>query len=929
MGLLAGDVRRLPPNCASTIQVFQRLANSKASKDKVALISDNSKISFSELQCMVDSLQVWLSKSVEAIESKHRKSQRERAARKQGKDEREERSASVKRSDSAAGSSDAAEAQRARGPSADDGGDGEAARDEQQARGRNPVFVAICLHRCPRLVALILAIWKLGWAYVPLDPTVPALRTLYVLRDSEPACVVTDSHTTIKIQQLERDTALSPRKGDAKRAAQDSDYDLSERILDIGGWDITKTSDALVAEIDAQEPGAATDAGAPHHGSQQIACVLYTSGSTGTPKGVRLTMENLMNRICWQWRDLPYKPDEVCLMSKSLTFVDSLTELFGPLLAAVPVVVAREPSVNPELLIKYTYLHVWVSSGEPLPGWLLNDFFAMFPGSKLVNLYGSTEVTGDVTCFPVDETNWRAGVKVPIGTPILNTALMVVRHDGQAYHCARDDMAGEIVILGKNVCAGYLEGRLSPGDRETFLRLSAIRIDDEAKKKKVQDFLAALDSSSEHDPRPCPSRSSSQKDGEVGRVLENNTKKLVSFIRSKSAESSSPRREGSGGSSPKAASPKAASPKAPEAATDGVQSQIPRQAMVQTAQPVVFEGRRDAQVKVRGVRVSLAEVEDAVHRSGPFLRTALHSPPFFAVSRRYAESHYVLAATEQDSEDEDPVLVAYVVLKKEFEDRDTPITEDLLRCLRTFLPQVMVPRLVVVDSLPHLPSGKVDRQGLLQMYRRRMSYRNSKDNILILRPVDFPCERLSTQTFVFPLCDLESLIIHALRLRKDSRPPFTPSRPSPWQPEIHGPCRLLCHVRQELCHNAGLDRLPQVGDWMPHAGDWKEQSGDWMPQQGDWSPQSGDWKPQDDEWKLQTDDWNPDTGDWKTAVDDWKTAVDDWNPDTGDWKSDTGDWTPDTGDWDPDKVDWTPELCETKKIRPRWNNSSGYWFWSH
>lgn len=77
--------------------------------------------------------------------------------------------------------------------------------------------------------------------------------------------------------------------------------------------------------------------------------------------------------------------------------------------------------------------------------------------------------------------------------------------------------------------------------------------------------------------------------------------------------------------------------------------------------------------------------------------------------------------------------MAYVVLKKEFEDRDTPITEDLLRCLRTFLPQVMVPRLVVVDSLPHLPSGKVDRQGLLQMYRRRMSYRNSKDNILILR----------------------------------------------------------------------------------------------------------------------------------------------------------------------------------------------------
>lgn len=93
----------------------------------------------------------------------------------------------------------------------------------------------------------------------------------------------------------------------------------------------------------------------------------------------------------------------------------------------------------------------------------------------------------------------------------------------------------------------------------------------------------------------------------------------------------------------------------------------------------------------------------------------------------------MVAAKEQDSEDDDQVLVAFVVLKDEFEDRDTPITEDLGRCLRSYLPQAVVPRLVVVGALPHLPSGKVDRQSLLKLYRRRMSHRGSRDNILILR----------------------------------------------------------------------------------------------------------------------------------------------------------------------------------------------------
>ncbi|XP_069942515.1 beta-alanyl-bioamine nonribosomal peptide synthetase ebony-like [Cherax quadricarinatus] len=116
-------------------------------------------------------------------------------------------------------------------------------------------------------------------------------------------------------------------------------------------------------------------------------------------------------------------------------------------------------------------------------------------------------------------------------------------------------------------------------------------------------------------------------------------------------------------------------------------------------------------VKVRGVRVHLAEVEDAVHRSG------------------YVETQCVLAATE----DEEQVLAAFVVLKEEFEEQEKWVTEDLRRCLRSYLPRVAVPRLLVLDAVPHLPSGKVDRRGLLDLYRRRMVHRTSSDDVLILR----------------------------------------------------------------------------------------------------------------------------------------------------------------------------------------------------
>ena len=88
-----------------------------------------------------------------------------------------------------------------------------------------------------------------------------------------------------------------------------------------------------------------------------LTAILYTSGSTGTPKGVRVPQQATLNRLQWQWQAFPYsnyevkrKPStfaffltkiqfKVCCFKTALTFVDSISEIFGPLLTGRTLVI--------------------------------------------------------------------------------------------------------------------------------------------------------------------------------------------------------------------------------------------------------------------------------------------------------------------------------------------------------------------------------------------------------------------------------------------------------------------------------------------------------------------------------------------------------------------------------------------------------------
>ncbi|HEY6147837.1 MAG TPA: AMP-binding protein, partial [Thermoanaerobaculia bacterium] len=165
----------------------------------------------------------------------------------------------------------------------------------------------------------------------------------------------------------------------------------------------------------------------------------------------------------------------------ALSFVDSIWEIFGPLLAGVPSVVLPDETVrDPRALVEslaagrvtrivlvpsllrtlldsgidlateLPLLSTWTTSGEALSIELYRRFRAALPGAMLVNLYGSSEVSADVTCW--DSRGAEPRDTVPIGRPIANTQIYILDRRGQPVPVG---VPGELFVGGHSLARGY------------------------------------------------------------------------------------------------------------------------------------------------------------------------------------------------------------------------------------------------------------------------------------------------------------------------------------------------------------------------------------------------------------------------------------------------------------------------------------------
>jgi amino acid adenylation domain-containing protein len=451
-------------------------------------------------------------------------------------------------------------------------------------RGVRPgVLVGVSLERSPDAIVALLGVLKAGGAYVPVDPAYPEERRAFMLRDSGAPVLLT-------VQRL----AARVAKGAAEVIALDTDWN----------------------RIGQEGDGAPVSGASP----DDLAYVIYTSGSTGRPKGVLAGHRASVNRLSWMWSAWPFAPDDVCCQKTPLSFVDSVSEIFGPLLQGIPTVIIPEedlpepdrlvqalsrhrvtrivlvPSLLrlvldrvPNLRTRIPDLRLWVTSGETIPPPLARRFEDALPTATLLNLYGSSEVAGDVTCYVTRNAGSLA--RIPIGRPIANTRIYILDSASQPVPVG---VTGEIHVGGDNLARGYLNNPELTADkfiRDPFTRDPGARL---------------------------------YRTGDLGRFLPDGNIELL--------------------------------------------------------------GRVDAQVKVRGVRIELGDVESTL-RTHPAIRAT------------------VVMVSGADGDER---LIAYVV-----SDGATPAPADLRRFAREKLPEQFVPAaFVTLDTLPLLPNGKVDRQAL-------------------------------------------------------------------------------------------------------------------------------------------------------------------------------------------------------------------------
>lgn len=319
-------------------------------------------------------------------------------------------------------------------------------------RGVGPdTLIGICADRSMDLIVGLLGVLKSGGAYVPMDPTYPAQRLSFMLRDSGVKVLLTRSHL--------RDRLPSH---DAETVCLDSEWD------------------AIGLENETH-PAVAIDA-------THAAYVIYTSGSTGKPKGVLVSHGALSNYVEAAVSGYGMTQGDRVLQFSSISFDASVEEIF-PTLALGATLVLRTESMIDSIPGFFQRCRDWNLTFLSLPTAFWHEAVTRletgaeaFPESirtviiggervtpdrvagwhrwvggrvRLWNTYGPTETTVVATVYDASRPGdlRQRQREIPIGRPIANTFAYILDTNLEP---VPPGIPGELHLGGAGLARGYL-----------------------------------------------------------------------------------------------------------------------------------------------------------------------------------------------------------------------------------------------------------------------------------------------------------------------------------------------------------------------------------------------------------------------------------------------------------------------------------------
>ena len=301
--------------------------------------------------------------------------------------------------------------------------------------------VSILINRSEWMVVASLAALKAGCAYQPLDPSYPAERLNFMMKDASASLLIADPDLRSIVNEYEGPVLLTKELEKFQISNLKSPY---LQIVPLG------------KEISNINPS-------------DLFILLYTSGSTGVPKGCQLEHRNLVAFCHWYHRYYELHAGDKVAAYASFGFDANMMDMYPALTCGAAVyIIGEDIRLNLPDLNHYfeaegiTHSFMTTQVGYQFAQNCNNHSLKHLSvgGEKLATIappanyllhngYGPTECTIFTTTYPIHEQEKN----IPIGKPLDNFRLFIVDKD---LHRVPVGATGELLVSGPQVSRGYL-----------------------------------------------------------------------------------------------------------------------------------------------------------------------------------------------------------------------------------------------------------------------------------------------------------------------------------------------------------------------------------------------------------------------------------------------------------------------------------------